>query len=130
MTRKSLLWNSLILVCVTAVLHFIALFFHFYWTTSWFDSIVHLCGGISVGFFTLWLSTSVGKQSVIRFSVENCVIILGAALFIGLLWEFFEWSFGLTFVTAPNYGVDTLSDLLMDVVGGFVALSYATFNKK
>ncbi len=126
MTRKSLLNTSLAFVFLTAILHFIALSFYLYWTLTWFDAIVHLCGGIGVGLFSLWLGTRGGEYSLFGFSFHTFFLVLGGSLLIGLLWEFFEWSFGLTFVTSANYGIDTLSDLAMDVLGGFVALSYVT----
>ena len=49
--------------------------------------------------------------------------ILGTIV-VGLGWEVFEYSAGITFNTVGNHALDTVKDLVMDILGGYAAYLY------
>ncbi|MDD5050372.1 MAG: hypothetical protein PHV93_01340 [Candidatus Pacebacteria bacterium] len=130
MKRNSLLYTSLGLFLLTALLHIFAIAFSVYWTLVWFDSVVHGFGGMALGFFALWLGTPSRETYVSPFSFQMFFLVLGGTLCVGLLWEFFEYSAGITSLLSRNYVPDTLGDLAMDVVGGLAALVYTSITRK
>lgn len=109
----------LCLVLFFAFLHVLALHFYFYWTVWWFDIFMHVLGGFIFGtlFALLLLHSASGRG-------KSFLLIICGALVAGILWEIFEYKTGLTFTTAGNYMIDTISDLLSDVVGGLSAYIY------
>ncbi|MDD4989528.1 MAG: hypothetical protein PHV42_03845, partial [Candidatus Pacebacteria bacterium] len=98
-------------------------------TVPWFDLVVHACGGITVGFLAIWIDTPLQDEFASRFSLSSFIMVIGASLFVGLLWEFFEYSFGVTFISSVNYVPDTLGDLGMDIIGGLLSLAYVGLKK-
>ncbi len=62
-----------------------------------------------------------------EFTQKNVAIIaVTGALILGIIWEVFEVTNGITFFSdGVLYLVSTSSDLLMDVSGGIVASIYA-----
>ncbi|MDD4989057.1 MAG: hypothetical protein PHV42_01370 [Candidatus Pacebacteria bacterium] len=129
MKRNSLITASLIFLAFTAILHLYAVAFYVYWSLPWFDIIVHGLGGIAVGFFALWIDTPLDQEFASPFSLSSLIIVLGGTLFIGLLWELFEYSFGITSLASANFLPDTLRDLAMDIIGGILSLLYIGFKK-
>jgi hypothetical protein len=110
---------------VVLVLHLMAIFFKFYWTTWWFDHIVHFIAGVSVGLFYilfrryfLWLEKYLGYL----FS------FLSFVLFVGIAWEVFEYYTGLT-SSMEGYWLDTSIDIVADILGGFFAFLYIKENE-
>ena len=90
--------------------------YHIFW---WLDLLMHfLGGGIAAVFFAILF-----KESIIRLDPLSALIfILGTAAIVGLFWEFFEWGMDRWFVANFMGGLnDTLSDLLMDFLGGLAA---------
>ncbi len=100
----------------------------FYWQVGWLDIPLHAFGGFVVAqFFAVWLRHTL--SAIPPFAAA--VFILGAALLVGMGWEWFEWimdHFVLQRSAAMQATVDdTLLDLFMDTVGaGIVALIYLT----
>ena len=61
------------------------------------------------------------------------ILIVSFAVFIGVLWEFFEFLFDV-FLSSKGYFAaaqqgtgDTMSDLFFDLLGGFVAFNIYSF---
>ena len=49
-------------------------------------------------------------------------------LFIGLLWEWFEIFFDITFFSDGfEYWSDTISDVILDMLGGFLGMKYSFY---
>ena len=115
MSRK----EFLIIVCFVALvllaLHLLALEFFFYWRLWWFDLLVHLVGGILVGLCAGVFVLFPRKRTKTIF-----LSVVGTALIVSVLWELFEYHFGLTFVS-NNYVFDTVSDIVLGFVGGEIA---------
>ncbi len=121
----------LILVLIIGAAHILAGVNSWYWTYRWFDTPMHLMGGVWVALLFFYLFEE-------RFRVFDAkknflftiIIVLGFVALIGLLWEFYEY-FSDTFIAHlppntprphPNLYTDTLKDLLNDLIGGTSAI--------
>ena len=107
-----------LMLCLTLgaifLLHIAAIYFHWYWTVTWFDIVMHFIGGAWVGIVTLLVFAERASAS------RAFVYALLGALIVGLLWELYEYAAGVTF-SLSAYPIDTTRDLIMDVVGGGAA---------
>ncbi len=102
-------------------LNALAMHFFWYWTYWWFDIPMHFLGGVWLGGMTI---LALRRFMPEKFEKKAFVYMaaVGMALFIGGLWEVFEFSLD-TFVTMRvNDIVDTICDFGMDIAG---ALSVA-----
>ncbi len=114
-------WNryfrpSFILMLVVVALHWLASINGWYWTTNWYDSMMHLLGGLWVFLFALWVAHTKYAQKFLKdLSVRNLLIFV---LVVGVLWEIHEIVFGFTDFFDPGYPLDTTKDLVMDMLGG------------
>ncbi len=125
MKRNSLLFGSLYFLIVTAFLHLFAVRFYLYWSLPWFDMIVHLCGGIAATLFIVWIASFAVPIAVLFSSKLSffALAILGSFC-VGVVWEIFEYRFGITSPVFHNYQFETFKDLAMDVVGGLATYVY------
>lgn len=128
--NKKLLYQSFFLLFFIAVLNWLSIKLFLYLSFRWTDSILHFLAGFSVALFAVWFLSiwqeNSSKKVIIIFSFI-CVLI------IGVVWELFELYFNITFLSdGIHYITDTSSDLLMDILGGFLASLYAfrLLNKK
>ena len=85
-----------------------------YMSVPFWDVPTHFLGGVWMGFFAAWLF----KRNKHKISIGQCAAF---ALSIGICWEIFEFSEGLTYSPFMPYWVDTIKDLCMDTVGGAAA---------
>jgi hypothetical protein len=105
-------FTSLFLV---AVLHALAMQASLYWVYPWFDIPMHFLGGAVAAFgFLSWIG-----ERFVPLQRATLVRTVSFVLVVGIAWEIFELSFGLT--DAIAYTVDTAMDLVFDVAGGMVA---------
>jgi hypothetical protein len=129
--KKLIFGFCLLLLSTIATLNYLAFQYFWYWRIWWFDLTMHFLGGILVGLFFLWyFFVFIRTEDVnISFKLALKVSIIGV-LIIGLAWELFE--FGIDQYWAAEIGVksfgvlqqgwmDTLSDLTLDLIGGFGA---------
>lgn len=79
-----------------------------YWRYDWFDNLMHLLGGVTIGVFLIGL---LAKR---RMGAYGGLLIV---LFVS--WEVFEYVFGIP--RESNYALDTASDLVLDMLGAFIA---------
>ncbi len=100
--------------------------FSWYWRIPWFDMPMHFLGGLWVGSVALWFySRSVSTQYLQAFLVS-----IGAVLVVGGLWEIFEFSVDTIVSVSDQNGVlDTISDVMFDIIGGVIATTYFVFKK-
>jgi len=128
--NKSLkvLYFSLMLTAIVGFLHVVALendFYFFYW---WFDLMMHFLGGIGIAAGFLWLYFFSGI-------LENpptdkkiiFLILLVVFLIISISWEVFEFFTEKTF-RQPNFVSDTISDVIIGLIGIYAAFKYFFFN--
>ncbi|MDD5318512.1 MAG: hypothetical protein PHF79_01680 [Candidatus Pacebacteria bacterium] len=117
--------------------NYIAHIFYFFWTLNGIDSFLHLAAGFSIGLFATAIfdverikNNQQARPS--RFSLLVYSVI--SALFIGILWEIYEYSAGITLYFGPALKktlLDTGSDIFMDIAGGFAGfLLYWKYSKK
>lgn len=121
MPKRSLLNIALILMIILGALHFLAEGYYFYWTIWWFDNLMHFLGGLIGGLFIIWFLYDSGhafrhKPTLFEAGLYS---VLGI-LVIGGAWEVFEYQAGITGFE-PNYSLDTVSDLVFDSLGAWVA---------
>lgn len=102
-----------------AVIHFFATKFFLYWKYFWFDIPMHVFGGVCVAFgFAILPFFRIQLPS--RYTTLKGYI--GAVLCVGILWEVFEYFFGLSgFAVQNDFIFDTVKDLIMDMLGGVIA---------
>ena len=111
-----------ITIAIVAALHFSALQFYLYWRFWWFDILTHFIGGLWVSISFLWLFFQFGLVNIVKNNKNyNLAVAFLAAFFVSVFWEAFEYYFGIAATHAPNYAVDTATDISFDLVGGFAA---------
>jgi hypothetical protein len=100
---------TLVFACILAGLHLYALQHHLYWEYRWFDTPMHLLGGVMVGTFIVGL---IGRNHPLLFIAGVIVVALG--------WEYFEYYFKIS-TAQPYYYFDTAHDIANDCIGGMIA---------
>jgi hypothetical protein len=90
-----------------AVTQHYALLNYWYWVYPWLDNVMHFSGGV--------LITVLGAAF---FGHRWWIVVV--TMCVGLLWEVFEYSIGVS-LFEPNFAGDTALDVAMDFVGALVA---------
>lgn len=125
-----------ILTLVVLAGHGLGSIFSLYQAVPWFDMLMHALGGA-------WLASVFAVRGPLRFpsffrelSLRRSMLhIIFLVLIAGTLWEIYEYGFALWAIA--QFGdlgffqplIDTLSDLLLDVVGA-AAVALLLFPKK
>src|SRR3989338_10005060 len=116
---------ALIVAVLMAFLHGAATIFFLYSFYWWFDIPLHFLGGFCAGLISLYFYSHLRRGNVREGATSG---ILLAAIFgtiiVGLGWEVFEYSAGITFNTVGNHARDTFKDLIVDILGGYGAYLY------
>lgn len=101
--------------------HAVGVFFSFYSSSAYFDTVMHFAGGcvaaLSLGGL-LWHGIRKGKIKIQR-SIVLQVLVVGLVAFIAVGWEVMEVKFGME----PNWNSsvsDTIKDQLLGVAGAVV----------
>ena len=101
------------------------LYYGWYLKWEWFDATLHFLGGFFVAMF---MAEYLKDRLVPTGKVKNTLIVIGATVFIGVVWEFSEYIANQTLIE-PFYRwleirayfmgdlPDTVNDLLMDILG-------------
>ena len=111
--RITLLFSVLVMI---ALVHVASLEFYLYWRYLWLDMPMHVLGGIAValGFSALPFFGIHLKQKF-----TTCVWYIVVVFVVGILWEVFEIFAGIS-IHEPGFVVDTVIDLVLDIVGACV----------
>ena len=112
---------SLVAALIMCAIQVVASQYSLYWRFWWFDIPPHLAGGAMLGGLASWLVGSSRERFSWPSVSVTAVLVLSFAFFGGSLWEFYEYSIGYTFNAIGNYPLDTLKDLLMDIIGAGAA---------
>ena len=108
-----------------SIFHYLALKLFLYWTTDWFDVLMHFLGGFLIGLIMIAFIKRIHvNEEMPSKKLLFTAVILGV-LVIGLTWELWEIFVGFTDVLKDQ--VDTMIDLVMDLIGGIVATLYYYF---
>lgn len=119
MNKKSLLFFAFSLAVILWCLNYIALIFYLYWTTLWYDILMHFMGGLTVAVLIIVLFTIETR------SRNAFLFTFFAVMAIGLVWEAFEYLIDETFAL-EGYFLDTSMDLIMDALGAVSAYFLTT----
>ena len=116
---------ALIVAIFMAFLHVAATMFFLYSFYWWFDIPLHFLGGFCAGLISLYFYSHLRRGNASGGAIAGVLLaaILGTVA-VGLGWEVFEYSAGITFNTVGNHALDTFKDLIMDILGGYVAYLY------
>ena len=127
MKKHSMLVQIGLLSVVFAVIHKLALDFSFYWTTGWFDIVMHGFGGLIGSLLVIYVLQRLGfsgqtlPRKIILF-LFVCISVLA----VGSIWELWEIFVGFT---DPFTDIgDTILDLIMDTIGAIIGFIY--YDKK
>ena len=124
--RKPLLLEIFITSILVALLHQLALSFYLYWTTWWFDVLMHFLGGVVIGLLAVYFFFVSGYVRA-TLEIKNLTIIfltvMASILVVGLTWELWEIFAGFSHHIEDR--VDTIKDLVMDVLGAIAAFYYS-----
>lgn len=118
------------LVVGIAIVNQLAMKFYWYSAIWWFDMPMHFLGGIFLGFLALWFCSFLFPRVFSQVSLATgASVVLAFVLFVGGLWEGFEFLVDHYTVLRGFNFLDTISDLCFDVAGGTAVLVYLIFNK-
>jgi hypothetical protein len=114
-------------VCAALVvgIHWVANENALYWVFHWLDIPMHIAGGFTAAMGSIWLIETIrygAKLSVERGS-QLFVWGISGAFVVGLLWEFLEMYYGLSGFSGI-YRIDTIADLINDMIGGVFGVIY------
>ena len=120
----------IILIVAIAIVNAFAQQYYWFWLMRWFDMPMHFMGGIWLAGTVLWWRFFSG-----RFTNEGSIkaifvwAILGA-LGIGLAWEVYEAGVSYITVGHMNNMLDTISDLIFDMLGGLTVASWVWIKQR
>ncbi len=111
------------------VLNFFGVLNGWYLTQNGFDKVLHFFGGFWAAALFLWFFYQKPFQTYASFfksALLTVILVVAFASLLGLLWEFFEFSYD-HFVAIPYHvqiaqlsNDDTMGDLIADFFGGVV----------
>lgn len=105
------------LLIIIAMVNGVAEANHWYWIYRWFDMPMHFAGGAWLGGMAIWyffFRKGLKPQAFLPILIAS----IFAALGVGFLWEAFEAIVSYLAVGHMNNILDTLGDLLFDILGG------------
>lgn len=119
MDKKKLLKRLSALIFLVFIFNFVATKFYWYSSIWWFDMLMHFLGGfwLALAFIFLFL-----KKDIIFSDIFKIIIFV---LFIGILWEVFEFSLDKTISKNIFNLLDTSSDICFDIAGGLSGIIYS-----
>lgn len=120
MNRKWLLILGTADLFILSALDKIAYRYYFYWRFGWFDIVMHLVGGLAIGFLSSWAYLDFRpREDGIKFDWNKLFLFnLSLALAVGIIWEIFELFFDRIVVLSL---ADSIKDLLVGVIGSLAA---------
>lgn len=118
-------------------IHFFGVFRDWYYLVPWLDIPMHFFGGFFVALLFIWLRQIAPNIFGGNSFLGDIIVVLGFVALIGVLWEFFEFSFDYL-VSARNLGLarsqmgiaDTMGDLFFDLLGGLCAYIGSLFSRQ
>lgn len=122
--KKYPVLSQLILFSILfAFAHKIALHFSIYWTINGFDSVMHTFGGFIGALLVIYVLEKIGisPQTKIR-KIILLLFVVVSVLAVGSIWELWEIFIG--FTNPFTDLVDTMSDLVMDIIGSIIGFIY------
>jgi hypothetical protein len=118
---------ALLILAFLFVFHSLGISQNFYMAYWPYDIVAHMLGGLGIGLFAIAGLGTVWPAILLR---NRWIKIALIVFIVGIVWEAFEVYFniaGYSFGTRL-YLIDTVKDLIDDVIGGFIAI-YITRTK-
>ena len=127
--RTKLYFSLFIAFCIIIV-NYYAEIYQVYWLFSWFDIPMHIMGGFMVGSFAQTGLDYLRSSNLIN--KNRTILIASAVIFVGVVWEMVEWRAGITDGLGPISRLDTIKDVIDDIIGGALSIWFwrFMFNKK
>lgn len=122
MNNFKVLGITLVLSFALLYLHIQGMASHLYMNYWFYDIILHFLGGVCVSLALFCIA----KLFKISFILNNLWLLILSTFVIGFGWELFELAYGISghdFGTR-EYNIDTVKDLIMDTLGGSLALYF------
>ena len=111
-----------LLILGIAIFHNVATAHYIYWNFRWSDMVVHFFGGLWIALTSFWVCRFWIQGGNREYTLMEIVFVtVGVAFLVGVLWEVFEFSMDIVSYSSL-YVADTISDILMDVLGSIFAL--------
>ena len=110
---------SLFVAFFIITVNYYANFYQVYWIFPWFDIPMHILGGVMVGLFA---QTAMDKLDRHKINKKRFMLAVSAALIVGVLWELAEWHYGVTDGLGPVSRLDTIKDIMDDIIGGALSI--------
>lgn len=123
MFKRPLIKEIFISTILISFFHWAALKFYFYWTIEWFDIFMHVFGGFLIGLIAVFLLLRFLSEEVRNNLKISFLLMISFVLIVGLAWELWEIFVGFTDIIDDR--IDTIVDLIMDFIGGYLAFIYA-----
>lgn len=117
--------KAFIALVVIFLVNALGLYYGWYHNFFWFDMSLHFLGGF---FMAILMANYLNDYFVNKNTIKNVLIIVGATMLMGVIWEFSEYIANLVlspliykWFAIKTYFMgdldDTVSDLLMDILG-------------
>jgi len=108
------------------------IYFDVYNILSWIDIPMHLLGGFSVGVAYFYCIKYFESRNFLRTNgFFKMLFVLSLVALTAVLWEFHEFLVDYFFGTNWQKGIaDTMLDLFMGILGGFVAAVFLIFKEE
>ncbi len=131
---------SLLVAFLIILINYYAGLYNVYWLFRWFDIPMHVSGGFMVGLFA-----QTGLDYFVHFKKRDkksdeglygsdlvihkrrFLVIFLFVLVVGIIWEFAEWYFGVTDGLGSISRLDTIKDVIDDIIGGALSIWFWKF---
>lgn len=120
-----------VLLILILTMHGVGIWYTWYHTIWWIDNIMHIMGGVWIALLFFFEKKNrlpaFGRHLPFWFYF---FLIISVVMFVGVVWEWFEYLVDILFFTEKaefraQLGLpDTMSDLIMDLIGGAVTTFY------
>lgn len=122
MTSKRIIKYTAFVFSFLAIVNLLSMKFYWYQAIWWFDMPMHFLGGFAV---LLVISYLFYSKLQFDFSLyRKIILLLLGAIFVGILWELFEYIFNNIIAGVPWDMIDTLSDIFWDTAGAVCAILF------
>lgn len=118
MKARHIIWYIGLVAILVGIGQEVAIEHSLYFSVWWFDIVMHFLGGLWIALIALWFYKAFAGEDAE--SGKGYFVALVTVVVVGILWEVMEIWAGLTW-THGDYKIDTVIDLIMDVVGAIFA---------
>jgi hypothetical protein len=102
--------------------------FKWNWSVWWFDIVMHFFGGVFATLvFYAFSRTVFLKKYFLMYPVGKILVLVFLA---GIGWELWEAMMGWTFRMIEPYPIDTIMDLIMDMLGAIATIRIVKKNNE